>query len=146
MGEVSSLVRGTTGAFNGCSDQWPLVSRALAARALMGTMELKDNTIKARRLAARDSSAAGVQTIDFAGFMRDAVIPGSSRKSVVDHFAADHGRQRLDVLDALGLASQQIVRKHGEVAQFTEFNRAFPFFVEAQVGRVDRRHAQRLLA
>src|SRR5439155_6984444 len=78
MGEVSLLVRVTTGAFNGCSDQWPLVSRALAARALMGTIELKDNTIKARRLAARDSSAAGVQTIDFPGFMRDAVIAGLS--------------------------------------------------------------------
>src|SRR6266487_4924941 len=78
MGEVSMLVRVTTGAFNGCSDQWPLVSRALAARALMGTIELKGNTIKARRLAARDNSAAGVQTIDFPGFMRDAVIAGLS--------------------------------------------------------------------
>src|SRR6266540_6141625 len=76
MGEVSSLVRVTTGACNGCSDQWPLVSGALAARALPGTIELKDNTIKARRLAARDRSAAGLRTIDFPGFMRDAVIAG----------------------------------------------------------------------
>jgi hypothetical protein len=50
----------------------------LAARALLGTIELKDNTIKARRFAARDRSAAGVQTIDFPGFMRDAVIAGLS--------------------------------------------------------------------
>jgi hypothetical protein len=39
-------------------------------------MELNGNTIKARRLAARGTSAAGVRTIDVPGVMRDPVIAG----------------------------------------------------------------------
>ena len=69
MGEVASLAPRTAAEFNGRSDQWMLVSLPLAATAPMGTIELNANTIKARRLA-------GAQTIDFPGFMRDAVIAG----------------------------------------------------------------------
>src|SRR5437867_158666 len=72
--------------------------------------------------------------------------PTSPRRGVMHDFPADYGQQSLDVLDPFGVACQQVVREHHQVAQFADFDRAFLFLVETQVGRVNGRHAQRLLA
>jgi hypothetical protein len=74
MGEMASLVRGTTGVFRGWSDQCLLVSPSLAARPAIGT--INGNTIKDRRLTAHRRGTAAVLTMDFPGFMPDRVIAG----------------------------------------------------------------------